>query len=681
MKQPTIKHICSAGLMTFCAMPLTGQAAEESKALDDIFVTASGFEESAKKAPASISIVTREDLANKPYRDVRDALAQVPGVSLNGGPTGDISIRGMEGDGTLILVDGKRVNSTRVLNQKGGNIVEYSWMPPVNAIERIEIVKGPMSSLYGTDAMGGVINIITTPSRREWTATTGASATVQENSISGNITHQNFYLSGPLSDKLGIKLYGAARQRQEDTIPNGFQENRNYTLSTDIDYELTDRQFLTLSGSIGEDKYHGRSEKSFTGDTESIRDYKRYSLNVTHEYFMDWGNLTTTLAYDKAKLSSPTRTSFLPSMNNSSLNTKLVIPMDSHTLTWGIAVKREAQEIGGMVLSADEKGRVAGSAIHKAIFAEDTWQITNSLSTTLGARYNHHSNYGGHLSPRLYMVWQTSDSWTIKGGISSGYRSPDLKEVNPAFGTPQSKGSTTWGNPNLKPETSVNTELSFNYDGGKGIRGSLTLFDTQYKDKITNTGSKALDINNDGEFGDDGLGDRGPDGKPQSVYFNMGEATIRGIELAAQWDISKTLTSKASYTYTDSEISTHGKDVYGFSLAGIDGGALVNTPRHLADLSLDWQISEQLSSYVSGVYRGKELQAISLGQIPSLGNDTMKDSFQMNVGMGWEVSDDILLSAAVYNLTDNVRYDASDSETEQYIEDGRRYWLSVQWTI
>ena len=252
-------------MLASAALPAAAMAAEvpqDAVTLDQVFVTASGFEEDAKKAPASISIVTKEDLTNKPYRDVRDALAQVPGVSLNGGPEGDISIRGMEGDGTLILIDGKRVNSSRMLNQKGGNTVEYSWLPPVNAIERIEIVKGPMSSLYGSDAMGGVINIITTPAAYEWTATAGASTTLQENSNSGNITQQDFYLSGPLGEQLGMKLYGSALQRQEDNIPEGFQENKNYNLTGELEYQLFDTQFLTLSANVVQDNYHSSVGKS-----------------------------------------------------------------------------------------------------------------------------------------------------------------------------------------------------------------------------------------------------------------------------------------------------------------------------------------------------------------------------------------------------------------------------------
>jgi len=222
--------------------------------------------------------------------------------------------------------------------------------------------------------------------------------------------------------------------------------------------------------------------------------------------------------------------------------------------------------------------------------------------------------------------------------------------------------------------------LSFNYDGGKGFRSSLTFFDTRYKDKITNTGSQPLDVDDEDGWDDTDKGDIGSDGKPISVYFNLGKATLRGVELSTEWDINKAWSTKASYTYTDSEVHSAGK-IYDFDLSNVDGGALVNTPRHLVDASLNLQMSNTVSSYVSGVYRGKELQAISLGGVPGIGNDTMTDSFQMNVGVGWNVTKEVLLSAAVYNLTDDVRYDPNDTTTEQYIEDGRRYWLSVNWTI
>lgn len=125
-------------------------------------VTASGFSQQLKDAPASITVISQEQLANKSYRDVTDALRDVPGVEVTGGgSTSDIRIRGMSSQYTLILVDGKRQDSRATRPNSDNSGIEQGWLPPLAAIERIEVVRGPMSSLYGSDAMGGVINVIT----------------------------------------------------------------------------------------------------------------------------------------------------------------------------------------------------------------------------------------------------------------------------------------------------------------------------------------------------------------------------------------------------------------------------------------------------------------------------------------------------------------------------------------
>lgn len=125
-------------------------------------VTAAGREQKLVDAPASITVITREELERKQFRSLADAVRNIEGVSIVGGDKGSISIRGMEPDQVLTLVDGRRQNTGQV-TLKGGTseALGMNWIPPVEAIERIEIVRGPMSTLYGSQAMGGVINIVT----------------------------------------------------------------------------------------------------------------------------------------------------------------------------------------------------------------------------------------------------------------------------------------------------------------------------------------------------------------------------------------------------------------------------------------------------------------------------------------------------------------------------------------
>ncbi|WP_268604158.1 TonB-dependent receptor plug domain-containing protein, partial [Escherichia coli] len=115
----------------------------------------------------------------------------------------DISLRGMGPKYTLILIDGKRQNSRETRTNSDSSGVEGGWTPPISAIERIEVVRGPMSSLYGSDAMGGVINVITRKtSRTEWKGSLHGDATLQENRDSGDLFQTNAYASGPLVEGL-----------------------------------------------------------------------------------------------------------------------------------------------------------------------------------------------------------------------------------------------------------------------------------------------------------------------------------------------------------------------------------------------------------------------------------------------------------------------------------------------
>ena len=135
--------------------------------VDSVVTTAGGFNQSLLLAPASISLVKPEELLSRPVRDLGEALSLVPGVDIDNGvgKTGGygISIRGLGAAYTLILVDGKRVNASAndSVSPNGFGDSLTSFMPPVSAIERIEVLRGPASTLYGSDAIGGVVNIIT----------------------------------------------------------------------------------------------------------------------------------------------------------------------------------------------------------------------------------------------------------------------------------------------------------------------------------------------------------------------------------------------------------------------------------------------------------------------------------------------------------------------------------------
>lgn len=127
--------------------------------LQSVVTTATGKEHLQKDAPASITIITQEEIESKPHKDLAEVLSGIPGIDIGGGMgrsgNAEISVRGMPSDYTLVLIDGKRQNVSGAINT-----FNNGFLPPLNAIERIEIIRGPLSTLYGSDAMGGVINII-----------------------------------------------------------------------------------------------------------------------------------------------------------------------------------------------------------------------------------------------------------------------------------------------------------------------------------------------------------------------------------------------------------------------------------------------------------------------------------------------------------------------------------------
>ncbi|MEE2364748.1 TonB-dependent receptor [Klebsiella pneumoniae] len=227
---PFIRAGLSASVVSL-AFPALADVNEET-----LVVTASATEQNVKDAPASISVITQQDLQRKPVQNLKDVLRDVPGVQLTneGDNRKGVSIRGLSSSYTLILVDGKRVNSRNAVFRH--NDFDLNWIP-VDAIERIEVVRGPMSSLYGSDALGGVVNIITKKIGQKWTGTLSADTTIQEHRDRGDTWNGQFFTSGPLIDGvLGMKAYGSLAKRAKDDP----QSSSNATGKTPGGYTLFD---------------------------------------------------------------------------------------------------------------------------------------------------------------------------------------------------------------------------------------------------------------------------------------------------------------------------------------------------------------------------------------------------------------------------------------------------------
>lgn len=626
-------------------------AAQETPQLNDIVVTASGFEQQISSAPASISVISREELERGYYQNVTDALRDVPGVVVTGGGRGDngtdISIRGMPSQYTLILVDG-RPQSSRESRPNGDAGFEQDWLPPLQAIERIEVVRGPMSTLYGSDAIGGVINVITRKVADTWHGNLQLDTVLQEDSASGDSRQANFYLSGPLvGERLGLQLYGRTSERDEDNIEYGYEEKSLQSLTARLSLAASDNHDFTAEAGITEQDRRslvGRSgpvDGCRGGCTDSIGEYTNTHVAVTHSGRFEWGTSETFVQRERSENQSRDI-----EITNTTAKTSAVIPLGMHMLTVGASWEEESLE-DATTNQISNRNTIENS--QWALFVEDEWMLTDAWALTGGLRLDDDDNYGSHLSPRLYSVWNMSPEWTLKGGVSTGYRSPNLREITPDWGQ-VSRGGNVYGNPDLEPETSLNKEIALLYGNDANLNGSLTLFHNDFKDKITRIACP-IDICNAGpnQFGSD-----------PTYRINIDDAVTQGVEASLGAPLTDTLALTASYTFTDSEQKS----------GEYAGEPLTQLPRHQVSATLDWDVSARLSQWTKVTYRGEESQPTTG---PSQSSIVAPSYTFVDAGIGYQLNDSATVNAGIYNLFDErITYDEYG-----YVDDGRRVWLGL----
>lgn len=657
--------------------------------LDQVVVTAAGFEQTLRNAPASISVITREELEKGSFRDLTDALREVQGVSVTGvANEKDIYIRGLPGTYTLILVDGKR-QSTRDARTNGNAGFEQSFIPPVTAIDRIEVVRGPMSSLYGSDAMGGVINIITRKVSDSWTTSVTADGTLQQHGYFGNSAQGSFYTSGPLIYRmLGLQLWGRGFGRGEDDFLSGITGAREGNVGGRLTFTPNENHDIMLESGftrIRRDASKWGTLESTANDTYNENDRKYWSLS--HEG--RWGPTTSNFSIQqewaerRSYTENPRTFAFTknlrsPEIRNTIVDGKFTPPFDllgNHTLVTG-------GQWSNAALTDQNPGRRTGidetfSINQWALFAEDEWRLTDTFSLTNGLRMDHHEIYGAHYSPRSYAVWHATDNLTLKGGVSTGFRAPEIRQIAPGYAYTTGGAGCTYGpsgtcgvilaDPNLQAETSTSYEIAALWDNLNGFTASATYFYTDFKDKISN----ALVLDNAGNPV------RWSEDTNYRLWYNynIDDAIIQGVELAASWRATEDISIRGSYTFTDSEQQTG--DYAGFPLT--------RTPRHMANARLDWNTPVTgLATWTQVNYHGSETVGgarIGTNGTPVIINGTAGRRYDayvtMDAGLTYNFTEKLALNAAIYNIFDK-EIEPTDFNT---VVEGRRLWVGMSATF
>ncbi|NPD16985.1 TonB-dependent receptor [Xinfangfangia sp. D13-10-4-6] len=633
---------------------------EEEKSLGTIVLTATGQAQALPDAPATITVINGDDIASKPYATIADVLRNVPGVIVSspsarsGAET--ISIRGLGESYVLTLVNGKPIGNSQEATYNGfGSGLAMSYLPPPSAIERIEVIRGPMSSLYGTAASGGVINVITKPVADVWSGSMTLGHSSYNRPGMGNSHEGRFYLSGPIiANKLGLAFFGSLHDRSKPAIAVSSRGNITYqsqdtdrkTLGAKLTWAIDDTQgldFEVVSSSSD-------TVNQTVGGTPGGVSVDRMNYALGHK--ITWGDGYETnsfVTYEDVDFENGNNVSGYSLIN---LNSKTNLSLGRHDLTLGFDYRDETTKHSPNRVNVDPKM----TRWNWALFGEDNFHLTDDLTITFGLRYDENERYGNHITPRLYAVWHASDALTIKGGVSGGYKTPTLKQADsnifePSGGDGRARDQ---GNSNLKPEESTNFEIGAIWESESGVQVGLTAYHTRFKNKIATQQICAHDTPVPGLPTNCGMNNPTDPIKWINQYVNRDAAELNGVEATVDWTLGD-VDFAFNYTYADSKV-TKGNAV---------GSRFNNSPLHVANLGIDWQATDALSVWGNAQYRSSTYDS-GAGQI--------KEHALFDIGLDYNFNDNVMGSVAVYNVDNKV------FGTTGY-NDGRRFFVGLTSTF
>lgn len=650
------------------------QQQNDAVKLETIVVTAAGYEQDVSKAPASITVITKEELETRQYNDITDVLRNTPGVVISGaGSAQTISIRGMSSNYTLFLVNGKRQYSRDVNPNGDDSGFEKNILPAISSIERIEVIRGPASTLYGSDAMGGVINIITKKVTDEWSGTVELGTVLQDQGNSGDIKNGSIYLAGPLiENKLGMQLGVNKQERKEDTYVGGFRGTEVENLNSRFTYLINDQHDLELEANFTKQVSESTAGKTIvsTGADSYGRNYREV-FGLTHNgKYSDVLNSSSYIQYEKSK--NPDRTNTTSGLSGIELetwlaNTQWNWQLGNHNLISGLYFKNES-----LVDSAtNQNAAMPVTELERwafAVFAEDTWSITDTFNLTTGLRYDHDENYDGNFSPRLYGVYNPTDVWTFKGGVSTGYKQPDLRDSSSDVHSITGRGSAfIKGSDDLKPEKSLSYELGAAWQGDVS-KASLTAFYTEYKDKITEVRDCSSPNGSNTNAATWACVD--PFGRIDaatgnvrlwnfiSSRINVDKATMQGVEASFETELAEGVNLNTNYTYMETEQKS----------GALKGQPLNQIPKHMFNATIDYNINDALDVWTRLHVRSET--SSYLGRT-SMSEPTPAYQF-LDVGFNYNFTSHLKGKFGVYNILDEK---AENADGDQVL-DGRRYGIS-----
>ena len=622
--------------LTLLASLLPGLALADTLEIENnIVISATQTAHSELSAPASVSVVTREELEKRPVHTLADAIKYLPGTQISPASSygrQEIKLRGMDSDYTLLLINGRRVNSREALTSNYANDFDLSSIP-MAAIERIEVIRGPMSSLYGADALGGVVNVILRQPSGTPQAGIGYLYEHPTEGESGDSHRASGYLGGALVDNvlLGNLILESTDQtawRSEQTVfPNTDATEKRQAGSAlgALSWLVDEQQTVDLDMSYRSDDRKATWNNSGVSFPTNLQEMERWTLGLSHTG--NWDALETRVRYyhedvdlmDDSELMTNLRGGKgNVSQTNDTLDGQLSGLLGNHRLTAGGELRRtelaHSQNLGSEV-RVDQQ----------ALYLQDEFSL-GALDITLGGRWDDHDSFGGEFSPRVYGVYNLTSHWVIKGGAGKAFKAPSIYQLDDNYSVLACSGMCSLvGNPDLKPETATSYELGTLYQDDR-LEAGVMFFANDIEDMIYTDSWRA--------------------GYRPSLmtYSNVDKARIRGYELQGRYALNPAIGLRANYTYADGENRDSGE-------------TLRNTPRHLANVGIDWQATAKLGANLDYQYTGSQLLYVSAAR-PNVASDAYHT---LNLGARYQATPELALKAGINNLANEKRDDVARS--------------------
>ncbi len=521
-------------------------------------VSGSRVEELQVDSPVKVEAVTREQMRDTGYERVSDVLAEIPGVLVRSGSSGTVGgeqIQGIDSRQVLVLQDGLPVVGARGIKSGNVNLNRQN----VGKLEQVEVAKGAASALYGSDAIGGVINMIT----KEPTEPLSLGAVVSGGSlgaVDGRIDlgarwkKLTFFtdLESHRQDSYGL-LPG-----NPSTVGPDFTRN---DILTKLRYSFSERAAIGMSATAYHNHQTGLTNSS-VGLTLGTSNDSNQMYAVTGDFLLTPATTLQTRAYT-ARYDENSKTDLVgtntPSYGFANLNERY------HRLDATLSHQFGARQLlqGGVEWAQDlyrGANRLVGDNAGQQATTNDIWlqdrlQPFRKLTVTLGGRYQHHSLYGDHLVPKIGVVYRLTDHWVARGSFGKGFRAPDIGQLYYRFANPSSFYQVI-GNPTLRPENSESISAGVGYQQRRWQFG-LNLY--------RNTLNNLIDTYSVGtpQTADQLAAMLAPYGVPLSfnpllnrvtyIYLNLNRARTQGVEVNGKVAVTRHVALWGAYTFLDAE--------------------------------------------------------------------------------------------------------------------------------